>query len=91
VFFAAGEEAEKKVQSVGGGGRMGRREEEEELELRLQTRERVQYVGMMHRGVPNDENPTVEVLYSRQSHTWRTHALSVALVIQTCWLVLRPT
>jgi hypothetical protein len=43
VFFAAGEEAEKKVQSVGGGGRMGRREEEEELELRLQTRERVQY------------------------------------------------
>ena len=48
-------------------------------------------VCSMHRGVPNDENPTVEVLYSRQSHTWRTHALSVALVIQTCWLVLRPT
>ena len=90
MFFAAGEEAENKVQSVGGGGRRGRREEEE-LELRLETRERVQYVGMMHRGVPNDENPTVEVLYSRQSHTWRTHALSVALVIQTCWLVLRPT
>ena len=90
MFFAAGEEAEKKVQSVGGGGRRGRREEEE-LELRLETRERVQYVGMMHRGVPNDENPTVEVLYYRQSHTWRTHALSVALVIQTCWLVLRPT
>ena len=43
VFFAAGEEAEKKVQSVGGGGRRGRREEEE-LELRLETRERVQYV-----------------------------------------------
>ena len=90
MFFAAGEEAEKKVQSVGGVGRMGRREEEE-LELRLETRERVQYVEMMHRGVPNDENPTVEALYYRQSHTWRTHALSVALVIQTCWLVLRPT
>ena len=43
MFFAAGEEAENKVQSVGGGGRMGRRDDEEELELRSETRERVQY------------------------------------------------